>query len=158
MNGFLVVIKAHYKSIPDYMISISLFAQVSGHSEKELISILTHWSSLSGCVCGGPRCHQLKPRDDTTSVIFPTDFKRVCFASSASSSEPGQKCKFFFYKSIHADKKGPMCAHRTTFKMKDSPTFPTRVVRLPLVEGETKPLSFSSLFLSLEITTTLKPL
>lgn len=37
------------------------------------------------------------------------------------------------------------------------PTFPTRVVRLSRLEGETNPLSFSNLLLSLEMTATLKP-
>ncbi len=40
----------------------------------------------------------------------------------------------------------------------DSPTFPTIVVRLSFVEGETEDRSFSNLLLSLEITATLKPL
>lgn len=126
-------------------------------TQKDFMSMLTQWSSLRGWMCGGPFCHQLKPRDDTTSVIFPTDFNRVCFTSSASSSEPEDRCNFLWNKSTHAEQRCPMRAHRTARK-KDLPTFPTRVVRLPLVGGDTKPLSLSSLFLSLEITATLKPL
>ena len=50
--------------------------------------MLTQCSSFTVCVWGGPPCHQLKPKEDTTSVTFPTSFSRACLASSAPSSEP----------------------------------------------------------------------
>lgn len=54
----------------------------------ESVCVLTQCRSLRDWVCGGPPCHQLKPREETMSVTFPTSFSRACFACSASSSEP----------------------------------------------------------------------
>lgn len=51
--------------------------------------VLTQCRSLRDWVCGGPPCHQLKPREETMSVTFPTAFNRSCFACSAPSSDPG---------------------------------------------------------------------
>lgn len=54
----------------------------------QFLSALTQCRSLRDWVCGGPPCHQLKPREETMSVTFPTDFSRACLACSAPSSEP----------------------------------------------------------------------
>lgn len=51
--------------------------------------VLTQCNSLRDWVWGGPPCHQLKPREETMSVTFPTSFNRACFACSAPSSDPG---------------------------------------------------------------------
>lgn len=48
----------------------------------------TQWRSFRDWVCGGPSCHQLKPREETTSVTFPTAFSRACLTSVAPSSDP----------------------------------------------------------------------
>lgn len=61
---------------------------ITGSKCCSLYLNLTHCSSLRGWVCGGPPCHQLKPREDTTSVIFPTDLSKACFTSSTPSTEP----------------------------------------------------------------------
>lgn len=53
------------------------------------VLVLTQCRSLRDWVCGGPPCHQLKPREETMSVTFPTAFNRSCFACSAPSSDPG---------------------------------------------------------------------
>lgn len=51
--------------------------------------VLTQCRSLRVWVCGGPPCHQLKPKEETMSVTFPTAFSRACLACSAPSSDPG---------------------------------------------------------------------
>lgn len=56
--------------------------------------LLTQCRSLRDWVCGGPPCHQLKPREETMSVTFPTAFSRACFACSAPSSDPGTETRF----------------------------------------------------------------
>lgn len=48
----------------------------------------TQWRSFRDWVCGGPSCHQLKPREETTSVTLPTAFSSACLASMAPSSDP----------------------------------------------------------------------
>lgn len=57
------------------------------------LCVLTQCRSLRVWVCGGPPCHQLKPREVTISVTFPTAFSMACFACSAPSSDPGTEIR-----------------------------------------------------------------
>lgn len=70
-------------------------SKTAEHRWQPQRSQLTQWRSFRDWVCGGPPCHQLKPREETTSVTFPTAFNRACFASSAPSSDPATKTEAF---------------------------------------------------------------
>lgn len=139
---------------------MSRWNDITGSKCCSLYLNLTHCSSLRGWVCGGPPCHQLKPREDTTSVIFPTDLSKACFTSSTPSTEPyrlGESQTIQNQWDLKLTRVAKITLKKNYKGRRYLPTFPTKVVRLLFVLGETNPLSFSNLLLSLEITATLKP-